>query len=200
MSLFMRPAGGRRIFGNTLDYIDDYRTELYTDSKGRTRERLIYTGAWYKLWGNRKSNLLLMLSAALACVLFTAGLVLLQFSDSYVCVCWFVALPQAAALFPCLYALFGICELPYSCKPMKRDRYMHSVIRVCRSASAVGVIEAFVLIAGFVFRLVDSLWFFREPDILYIVHTVSVILLCGAAVFLLQKLEISSSPNSSYSE
>ncbi len=154
---------------DSLKYVNDYKTELYEDEKGKTREKITYVGPMIKFMDSQKSVRLKFAAVSLLSVLSlaTAGAAV---SMSHTTAWWpFVSMPTAIGLIPLLYLFLGVCSLQFNCQPMKRDRYMHSIIRIYRSAPAVFLFMLAALIAEFIYRAVYDDWIFLKNDISFLI-------------------------------
>lgn len=178
-----------------LKYTEDFRLETETDDKGKTRKKAVYIGTWFVIRDYGKADRLRMIGSLLA----AAAVMIIQFalliqphagSGSLL-----VILPLSAALFPGLYLLMGAASLPYRGKPMRRDQYMHGIIRMSRSSVAVLAFNAVAALATLVVRAVKGDWLFLSGDwtflILFLVSTA----LCAGILWLLRAIEITGRPN-----
>ncbi len=173
-----------------VKYVNDYTTELYTDEKGKTREKTIYIGPL--IYFREKAETVrtkLVISGVLALfIVFFAGY---SATCEHTTAWWILtSLPMAIALVPCLYLLMGAGTYQYSAKPMQRDRYMHSIIRAYRSMGAITGLSAAEIIFEFVFRIKNKDWLFIRGDRLFLAAVVLAIVFCVLNIILLRSLDI----------
>ncbi len=81
---------------------------------------------------------------------------------------------------------------------MRRDQYMHSFIRMSRSAVAVSSFAAVGLVALFVFRIVEGDWLFLPEDWRFLILVVFSALLALSIILLLRGVDLMEKPNSAY--
>ncbi len=169
-----------------------------TDERGRIRRKAVYTGPWTlprdsgaptkaRLWGT------------LVLCLLTVGLQvwMLVLNHSHDGEYW-VMIPLLVGLFPALYLLMGATSLPFRCRPMRRDQYMHSFIRVSRSATAVGVFTLSGLLISLILRLIRGEWHLRTEDRLFIAACALIPALCIVIIFLLRGVDLMEKENSAF--
>ena len=171
-----------------LKYAKQYRVEEIRDEKGRTRTKLVYLGEWAQPEGKILPRL--VASGGLA-VVSCAALLLLQGLSHGSYHCWYVRVPQLLALFPGLYLLLGLMDLPWKGKPQPWDRYQRGILRCCRSGTAVGVLALLSLIPG------EGLWWILSSGSVWssgdTLHLLFVLLSGGCAVgvmLLLRSIDI----------
>lgn len=198
MSLFSNPLNGKRKLDGMMKYADDYRTELCTDSKGRTRERVVYTGEWTVIRSDEKTAKRCILTGAACAFVSVFSLIAAQFQNHMSGRSFFVVLPLAAALFPALYLLMALFKLPYRLKPMKRDEYDHGFLRAFRSLTAMGILTAAAGIAGIIVRVVYKDWMFLKGDVVYMFCMIAGITFAVLSFILLRKPDTTEKPNSYY--
>ncbi len=198
MGLFDNPAEKGRKFSDLNKYVTDFRLVRETDAKGKTRTRAVYTGPWtvmretgtplkLRLWG----SFLLTLGVA-GCQIW---LVMLNHLGSGMLL---VMLPILIGLLPGLYLLMGSFSLPFRGKPMRRDQYMHSFIRVSRSAVAVACFTLAGLLACLVYRIIRGDWSFFRGDWLFLTACGLIIGMCVAVIFLLRSIDLAEKENGAY--
>ena len=200
MGLFDTPVQKGQSFSDRKKYIDDFELVETKDDKGRVRKRAVYKGVWTELRPPVKKSLYkiwaVLALAVLLAVVYVRMLLLTHLTSGNV----LAMLPLLIGLFPGLYLLMGALSLPFRGRPMRRDQYMHSFIRVSRSAVAVIVCVAVGLIASFIYRAVNGDWtFFREDRLFIILCLVSAALASGA-ITLLRTVEVAERPNEAYTE
>lgn len=178
-------------------YVDDFKVVEVPDKNGRLKKRAVYTGTWFTPRDEDAAKRRLWAALALAAVealLYLWTLMLTHLGSGKL----LVMLPLLAGLFPLWYLLMGIAALPYRGKPMRRDQYMHSFIRVSRSAVAVAAFAAVGLAAVFVYRTVGSDWLFLRGDWLFLTGCVLVMGLSALLVILVQRIDIAERDNGAY--
>ena len=190
----------KRGFFDTLRYVNDFQTEEITDGKGKTRKKITYIGTWNVLRDTGRRTLVKLISSAglsVVAVALVFAVLLLQhgFGGDYV-----VMVPFMVVLFPLFYLLMGASSLPYRQKPMRRDQYMHGMIRMQRSSVAIMVLAAVGTIASLIVRTVRKDWLFLSEDWLFLVYAVLLIVCCGGILVILQSLELAELPNSAYAQ
>ena len=200
MGLFDNPLEKGQNLSDRKKYIDDFELVETKDDKGRVRKRAVYRGVWtvlrppvkkslYKLWA------VLALAVLLAAV-YVRMLLLTHLSSGNL----LTMLPLLTGLFPGMYMLMGAMSLPFRGRPMRRDQYMHSFIRVSRSAVAIIVCVAVGLIVSLIYRAVNGDWtFFREDRLFIILCLVSAALASGTLT-LLRMVDVAELPNEAYTE
>lgn len=73
---------------------------------------------------------------------------------------------------------------------MKRDRYMHSVIRVFRSSSGIAILMAVVLLAEVAYRAIFRDWLFLRGDIKFLVYVVGAAIINVIIIVLLRRVDL----------
>ncbi len=198
MRLFDNPVEKGKSFSDLRKYVNDFEVVEVKDDKGRIRKQAVYKGVWtvirspepavkLKLWGT------LVLAIGLAAV-YMRMMLLTHLTSGQV----IVMLPFLVGLFPALYMLMGAFSLPFRGKPMRRDQYMHSFIRVSRSSAAIVVCVAVGLIAMLVFRIVSGNWDFFAEDRLFTVLAFLNAGLAAGAMTLLRSVDLTERPNEAY--
>ena len=192
--------GLMRYFTDPGKYVKDFRIEKTTDNKGRIRKKAIYTGTWTvfrdqgsavqaKLW------IVLMLSVVLA-GLYVWALLLTHLTSARL----EVMVPLLLGLFPLLYLLMGSLSLPFRGKPMRRDQYMHSFIRVSRSCAAISVFTLLGFIITLILRAVWGNWSFFSEDGIFSIFCLLIPLLAICMILLLRSIDITEKENSFFEE
>ena len=199
MGLFsdLTGAGKGNPFLNRSKYVNDFKVEEVQDKKGRLRKIAVYIGTWFVPREEKKAKGVVFTCLALAvatAVLYFRSLLLTHFGSGKL----LVMLPLLLGLFPLLYLLMGATELPYRGRPMRRDQYMHSFIRMSRSAVAVSIFAAVGLVALFVFRAVEGDWLFLKEDWRFLILVVLSAGCAVAIIFLLRGVDLMEKPNSAY--
>ncbi len=199
MGLFSDLSGigkGKGVSDRTR-YADDFKTVEVPDKKGRLKKRAVYTGTWFTLRDAAVAKRILWGALALAAaeaLLYLWTLMVTHLGSGKL----FVMLPLLAGLFPLWYLLMGVAALPYRGNPMRRDQYMHSFIRVSRSAVAVAAFTAVGLAAVLVYRILGHDWLFLKGDWRFLAGCILVIGLSVLLLVLLQRIDISERENSAY--
>ena len=197
MGLFDGFSKGRK-FSDLTKYVSDFKVAEETDARGRLRRRAVYVGPWTmmrdtgpsvkaRLWAA------LVLAFALAgCLVWT---VVLNHAASSLAA---VMLPLLAALFPTLYLLMGALSLPLRCRPMRRDQYMHSFIRMSRSALAIAVLTFAGLVMAFIHRAIRGEWTFTPGDWRFTGGCTGIAAAALVIIFLLRSIDLMERENSAY--
>ncbi len=199
MALNDQKSGNRKGFFDTLRYVEDFKTEEVKDAKGRIRKVTTYIGTWNAFRETGNGTLLKLIGSALlaAAAAVSAMLILLKphgFGNELV-----VMIPFMVLLLPMLYLLMGAISLPYRRKPMRRDQYMHGMIRMQRSAVAVIAFAAVGVLSSLVFRIIRGDWLFLKEDKLFLLYAALIILCAAGILALLGSIELSELPNGAYS-
>ena len=202
MGLFSDLTGTGKGFGLTdsLKYVNDYKTETYTDKKGRLRKKAVYVGTWFVIGDEPEKARAKVFSAALLGVLAVALLVAIQLLYYSGHAELYVSVPRLLALFPALYLMMGVSYFPFRLKPMHRDRYMHSFIRASRSGVAVLAMTVVSLIAAGIYRIVMKDWVFLKGDWIYIALSIAMFSSIGLMLWLLYSVDVDEKPNSHYKD
>ena len=198
MGLFDSPVEKGKSFSDLKKYVSDFEIVEVKDKKGRLRKRAVYKGTWtviqssdtavkLKLWGT------LALAVILA-VVYIRMLLLTHLASGQI----LVMVPFLAGLFPALYLVMGAFSLPFRGKPMRRDQYMHSFIRVSRSAAAVIVCAAIGLIASLIYRAVAGNWLFWPEDRLFVIFCFLIMGMSAGTITLLRSIDLTEKPNEAY--
>lgn len=199
MGLFsdLTGIGKGTTFSNRTRYVNDFKVVEEPDKKGRLRKKTVYIGIWTlprdEKQGKRTCWACLVLTLA-AAVLYFRSLLLTHFGSSK----FLVLLPLLLGLFPLLYLLMGAFELPYRGRPMRRDQYMHSFIRMSRSAVAVTAFDLTGLVALFVFRIIEEDWLFFPEDWSFLTMTLLAAVFAVLIVILLRRVDLAERENSAY--
>lgn len=194
MGLFSNPLEQKDKFSDTRKYIDDFNMVEETDARGRIHRRAVYRGTWYVLQGSAAKlrvwaalGLSVMILAAYGWMLYSARLRNLL-----------VGLPVLVGLFPCLYLAMGAFSLPFRGRPMRRDQYMHSVIRMSRSSVAIMVCAGLGLAVCLILRIVNADWLFQQSDWLLLALLSADTVLPAALLVLLRNIDITERENAAY--
>ena len=198
MGLFDNPVEKGKSFSDLKKYVNDFEIVEVKDKKGRLRKRAVYKGTWtviqspmstvkFKLWGA------LAMAVAVAAVYMRMMLLTHLASGQLL-----VMAPFLLGLFPALYMLMGALSRPFRGKPMRRDQYMHSFIRVSRSAAAVIVCAAIGFVASLIYRAVVGNWLFLPEDRLFVGLCLVIMVLSAGAITLLRSIDLTERPNEAY--
>ena len=200
MGFFDNLFGKGKSFSDSLKYVDDYKTELVKGERGRTRKKTTYIGTWFCIREGERDARAKMIASALLGAAAAACLVGLLLTDHAGSGWLPVSIPKALALFPMLYLMMGVLSLPFSQKPMHRDRYMHSFIRASRSAAAVLVLEGVSLLMSVLFRFIYKDALFLKGDWHYLAFNAASFLCAALVLRLLYTVAIAELPNAAYDE
>ncbi len=198
MAFFDNLFGNGKTFSTRMRYVDDFRIEEYQDARGKLRRKAVYTGPWTVLEETGGKTLAKLIGTAVLAALSAAALfytVMLTHATSGNLL---VMIPLYVALIPMLYLLMGAFSLPYRQKPMRRDQFMHGIMRMQRSSVAIMIFITIVVIASFIYRISTKDWLFRKEDILFLTGCAASALLCGGVLILLGSLNTRERPNETY--
>lgn len=187
-------------FSDSLKYVSDYKTETVTDDKGRERKRARYIGPWYVITTEPKSSRIRMIVSLVLGVLAAVCHVMLPLQTHYGMNKYPVLVPIVLALFPLMYMLMGLFSLPFSMKPMHRDRNAHSFMRASKSGVAVAAMILVAFIALFVYRIAEGDFLFLAGDWIFTALCVAEIALIIVIIVLLYNIEREEKPNSHHDE
>lgn len=192
-------TSGRKLnFSDSLKYVDDYKTELVTDERGKTRRKVVYIGIWYAIKNAGRKERIKLFTVLGLCLVAPCCLVGMLLNWNVADVWYTVVIPKAAALFPMLYLLMGASELPYKLKPMHRSKYYHSFIRISRSSVAVIAFVAISQIVELVYRIVNKNWLFMRTEWLSPVLAAVLIAALIAVIRILYSIDITELQNDEY--
>lgn len=171
-------------------FSDDYTIEYYEDKKGREKQRAVYIGPHIYVLEDEHSLKLKLIGVLLTSLIAVAA-VLLSHMGEHASAWWFgTILPQAVALFPCMFVGFGLPNLPFNGKDMQRDQYMHGMIRLLNCFGAIAVIMVIELIAEIVYRATHSDWLFLSGDIAFLVKIFAAIAFSIVSVVILRSIDV----------
>ena len=187
MSLFGKPEEFYRKKDH-IQYLDDYEIRYVKDEKGREKKEIVYIGPMIPVRED-KSRLRIKLPAVAALVVLAVLTVLSAVFTRHVGGL-IAELPLIISLFPCLYLIMGIFLLPYSGKPMKRDAYMHGMIRVFRSCGALTVLMAIILVFEIIRRIAQQDTLFLRDDVLFLIRVAGAVILPVLIIVILRSVEI----------
>ena len=198
MGLFDSFLGKGKAFGDPGRYAGDFDIVEIPDKRGRPRKRAVYRGAWTVLRDPSSATkgrlwAALAMSAALACVQVRTLLIRHASAGRLL-----VMFPLLAGLFPGLYLLMGAFELPLRGRPMRRDQYMHSFIRMSRSAVAIGALTLTGLLASLAERIARGDWLFLAGDWQFMACCAAIAALCAAIILLLRSVDLGERENAAF--
>lgn len=181
-------------------YAEDFRVVEVPDKRGRLRRKAVYTGTWTVIrdWNAAAKGTLWGAAAltVLIAVAYGRGLLLTHFASGK----FLVMIPLLAGLFPLFYLCMGAAALPYGGKPMRRDQYMHSFIRMSRSSVAVAAFALAGLLATLIYRIVLKDWLFLPEDRLFLALFAFAAAASVLIVVLLRRLDLAERPNDAYED
>jgi hypothetical protein len=103
--------------------------------------------------------------------------------------------PLMAGLFPCLYLAMGVLALPFRGKPMRRDQYMHSFIRISRSCTAILIFAFLAELITLIYRMIENDWLYLPADWRFTVSGIILIAAAVAIILILRSIEITEREN-----
>ncbi len=195
MGLFENMTGKGGIRGNSGKYIGDFEIVEVKDARGRIRKKARYTGVWTVIRGDGKRDRKLLAAAGLLTAALAAVYIRMVTLTHLVSGQVPVMLPLLAGLFPGLYLVMGAFSLPYRGRPMRRDQYMHGMIRMSRSAAAVAVCQILGLVMTLGYRLTQKNWDFFPEDLLFMGLMGLAAALCGAVIAVLRQVDVTETAN-----
>ena len=198
MGLFDSMVERGRSFSDLNRYTRDFRIVEEKDRKGRVRKQAVYIGSWTAVRDfDRRKKAGLWMVAAMAAVLIAVYVYMVLLTHAASGQIW-VILPLLAGLFPCMYLAMGVLILPYTGKPMRHDQYMHSFIRIFRSALAVIIFAAVGLAGTLVYRMISKDWMFLPEDWRFTGSVCAVIFLCAGMIAVLRSMDMKELDNSAW--
>lgn len=187
-------------FSDSLKYLKDYKTETVTDEKGRQKKRARYIGPWYFVTTDPKISKIKMTASLVLGVMACVCHIMLPLQKHFGMDKYPVLVPILFALFPLMYLMMGLCSLPFSMKPMHRDRHAHSFMRASKSCVAVALMLAVALIALFIYRIALGDFMFLSGDWIFTGLLAAEIVILIVIIWLLYTVEREEKPNSAYDE
>ena len=178
-------------------FAEDFELVEETDARGRLRRKARYLGTWQTLRRPEADRWKLpaALALSLLCAAALAGAAVLPHTLSGQLT---VMLPLLLGLLPALYLLMGAAALPFRGRPMRRDQYMHSFIRVSRSAVAVAAFALVALAAALIVRALDGFWIFLPWDWRLLARELGAAALALGLIFLLRSVDIAERENGAF--
>ncbi len=198
MGLFDNPLGKAGSFSDLRKYIDDFEIAEEKDRKGNTHKVAVYKGLWTVLrnWTPTvRFRLWCMTGLSLTTVGLYVWMMLLThlFSGNHL-----VVIPLLAGMFPCLYLLMGSFCLPYKGKPMRRDQFMHSFIRISRSCVGICSLTTVSFSVSVILRLIQGNWSFFNEDWYFMILCLVVIVTTLGIISFQRSFEVTERDNSYY--
>jgi hypothetical protein len=195
MGLFGSFSDTKSKFSDLRKYVDDYEIVEEQMSNGKLKKTVRYKGTWtilrevssgtfFKLWLT-----VLMAFALIGVYVYTLTLTHTT-SGLYT-----VMVPLMAGLFPCLYLAMGVLALPFRGKPMRRDQYMHSFIRISRSCTAILIFAFLAELITLIYRMIENDWLYLPADWRFTVSGIILIAAAVAIILILRSIEITEREN-----
>ena len=195
MGLFGSFSDTKSKFSDLRKYVDDYEIVEEQMLNGKLKKTVRYKGTWtilrevssgtfFKLWLT-----VLMAFALIGVYVYTLTLTHTT-SGLYT-----VMVPLMAGLFPCLYLAMGVLALPFRGKPMRRDQYMHSFIRISRSCTAILIIAFLAELITLIYRMIENDWLYLPADWRFTVSGIILITAAVAIILILRSIEITEKEN-----
>ena len=195
MGLFGSFSDTKSKFSDLRKYVDDYEIVEEQMPNGKLKKTVRYKGTWtilrevssgtfFKLWLT-----VLMAFALIGVYVYTLTLTHTT-SGLYT-----VMVPLMAGLFPCLYLAMGVLALPFRGKPMRRDQYMHSFIRISRSCTAILIFAFLAELITLIYRMIENDWLYLPADWRFTVSGIILIAAAVAIILILRSIEITEREN-----
>ena len=195
MGLFGSFSDTKSKFSDLRKYVDDYEIVEEQMPNGKLKKTVRYKGTWtilrevssgtfFKLWLT-----VLMAFALIGVYVYTLTLTHTT-SGLYT-----VMVPLMAGMFPCLYLAMGVLALPFRGKPMRRDQYMHSFIRISRSCTAILIIAFLAELITLIYRMIENDWLYLPADWRFTVSGIILITAAVAIILILRSIEITEKEN-----
>ncbi len=190
MKLFGSAPGKEREFSDLRKYVNDFEITETTDQNGKKKKTVIYKGTWTTLKEASSRTFCKLWAALVLSIGLTVMYIRIMLITHLTSGQFTVMIPLLAGLFPVLYLMMGALALPFRGRPMRRDQYMHSFIRVSRSCTAVIVCVILAQIAALIFRISGQNWEYFREDWLYTGFSLAVILVAAGTIFLLRSVDL----------
>ena len=195
MGLFGSSSGIKSKFSDLEKYVDDYEIVEEQKPNGKLKKTVRYKGTWtilrevssrtfFKLWFT-----VVMAFVLIGVYVFT---LMLTHTTSGL---YTVMVPLMAGMFPCLYLAMGVLALPFRGKPMRRDQYMHSFIRISRSCMAILVCVFLAELVTLIYRMIEKDWLYLPADWRFTVFGMILIAAAIAIILILRSIEITEKEN-----
>lgn len=162
-----------------IKYIEDYDTELVEDENGKMKKVTTYIGPIIRFVDASDTVKKKMWLSLAFSIITVAILVRINFLSHTTAWFFLTTLTSSIILFPALFLFMSAINLPFSAKEMKRDKYMHSIIRTFRSCGAIIALLAVIFVSEFVYRIINSDWIFLKDDFVFLIY---VLLAAGMSV------------------
>ena len=198
MGLFDSGVEKGRALSDLKKYVGDFKIVETKNAKGKTRRMAVYTGVWTVIRNPGKGTSIRIWAAPVLAAALLAAYGIMLMTTHLFSAELLVMIPLLAGLFPVLYLMMGATSLPFRGKPMRRDQYMHGIIRCCRSSVAVAVFAALGLLAALVLRAVRGDWSWRPEDWRFIGLGIAVIAAAAGILLLLRSVDVIEKPNEAY--
>ena len=129
-----------RILGRKYRYTEDYQVASALGPNGRLEKRVIYTGRWVRILNEeadyRRTVLALRILPPLAVLAILCAVEVLPLPMTHK---WYVPV-LLISLFPLAYQIMAIFGLPAERKPMERQKYDKSFVRLGHGAVFILVV------------------------------------------------------------
>ena len=187
---FVNPNGMMYKNKDHIKYIQDYETELIQDEKGKYRKKVTYIGPYIPFdepVSKVRLKFIITDILALAVCAATGYASLVRHTTGG----WLLTvLPLMVSLLPCLYLIMGAISLPMSGKPMKRDRYMHSMIRCFRSCGGLIILDITVILSDILYRVMKSDWMILKGDYIFYACVAGAGILSAVIIIVLRMVKV----------
>ena len=195
MGLFGSFSDTKSKFSDLRKYVDDYEIVEEQTPNGKLKKTVRYKGTWtilrevssgtfFKLW-------LAVLMAFVLIGVYVYTLTLTHTTSGL----YTVMVPLMAGMFPCLYLAMGVLALPFRGKPMRRDQYMHSFIRISRSCMAILVCVFLAELVTLIHRAIEKDWLYLPADWRFTASGIILITAAVAIILILRSIEITEREN-----
>lgn len=195
MGLFGSSSGIKSKFSDLQKYVDDYEIVEEQKPNGKLKKTVRYKGTWTILREvSSRTFFKLWFTAAMAFVLISVYVLTLMLTHTTSGL-YTVMVPMMAGMFPCLYLAMGVLALPFRGKPMRRDQYMHSFIRISRSCMAILVCVFLSELVTLIYRMIEKDWLYLPADWRFTVFNMILIAAAIAIILILRSIEITEKEN-----
>lgn len=190
MGLFGNFGEKSKKFSDLWKYVDDFEIAEEVQPNGKLKKTARYKGTWTILREVSSRTFFKLWFAAVTAFgligLYAATLLQIHAASGR----YTVMVPLMAGLFPCLYLGMGALALPFRGKPMRRDQYMHSFIRMSRSCTAILVCVFLAELAVLIYRVIEKDWLYLSGDWKFTAFGIILIASAAAIIFTLRSIEI----------
>ena len=195
MGLFGSFSDTKSKFSDLRKYVDDYEIVEEQTPNGKLKKTVRYKGTWTILREVSSGTFFkLGLTALMAFALIGVYVYMLTLTHTTSGL-YTVMVPLMAGLFPCLYLAMGVLALPFRGKPMRRDQYMHSFIRISRSCTAILVFAFLAELITLIYRMIENDWLYLPADWRFTVSGIILIAAAVAIILILRSIEITEKEN-----